>query len=680
VAVPVAPGEEDPAALVIVGLEVVHDLENRGREGPDVALPGLWCGGVVDLVDPPVVGLAVLAAQCVQGHLVVRDGLGQGQGVGVCAEVDLMPGRLPARPPVEQGVHGHVSSPRLGLRRTGTRGDLEEPHLAEAVDTAPAPGAQAGQSHVLGHCAAQIHGGVVHVVALAGRLGELGHIGDLCPGGPVCGDLDLGLLDAVPQHLLQGLVGVPDPHLVELEGAVEVILDPGGLWAGLAADPHGGDFDRVLVRVGIQPQPADRVGRSHLVAIVHETGGRGRRRRDRIGVGLDGEAPRGALEHGRGRGRCIDLVDPPIVGLAQSQSAGWDIATDIQSLDQRRPQRIRDGSLIDIVELGPDVDVVGMGKLTRRPAQHGIRGHIRLSVAGLRIAAHVSLDEWNDVGQRIRVEIRIIGQHESVDPEAVLSVGNLYRVGPRGHGELNEVIAWVRCIVAHLLPEPLFRIGHLIVDVVVADPAVGGNRDVEGGPLDTDPAGVGAFRIDIRGAEDTEIHAVDASLLDPDPIPGHPCGGRIAAAVVSGRYGDVLAAGRRCILDDAKRCGDGRSGLRLPPDLFGPCGACRHKEKHTRDQAEQLFAHDTPPKQVSTGSQRATSSYADVATPVQGAIRICALPPPFGRESAWDRRAFSSSTTSRAGPYCAIRPRARSLPPILYHPGLSRPSPIRDGP
>jgi len=154
VAVPVAPGEEDPAALVIVGLEVVHDLENRGREGPDVALPGLRQGGVVDLVDPPVVCLAVLRAQGGQGHPVVRHGGGQGQGVGVCAQVDLMPDCVPSGPPVQGRADVHARGSVGRLRGTGVRRAGEEPDLAEAALRAPAPGAQAGQLHVLGHCAA----------------------------------------------------------------------------------------------------------------------------------------------------------------------------------------------------------------------------------------------------------------------------------------------------------------------------------------------------------------------------------------------------------------------------------------------------------------------------------------------------------------------------------------------
>jgi len=154
VAGPAFPCVVDPVALVVVGLEVVHDLVDRCGEAPEVALPGSGRGRVVDLVDPPVVRLAVLRAQGGQGHPVVRHGGGQDQGVGVCAQVDLMPNCVPSGSPVQGRADVHARGSVGRLRPTGLRRAGEEPDLAEAALRAPAPGAQAGQLHVLGHCAA----------------------------------------------------------------------------------------------------------------------------------------------------------------------------------------------------------------------------------------------------------------------------------------------------------------------------------------------------------------------------------------------------------------------------------------------------------------------------------------------------------------------------------------------
>jgi len=275
----------------------------------------------------------------------------------------------------------------------------------------------------------------VHVVALAGRLGELGHIGDLCPGGPVCGDLDLGLLDAVPQHLLHGLVGVPDPHLVELADPVEVILDPGGLWAGLAADPHGGDFDRVLVRGGIQADVADRVGRFHLIA--HGTGGRGRRRRDRIGVGLDGEAPRGALEHGRGRGRCIDLIDPPIVGLAVREQACRVVGVRILARADQHVAGVGHSGRVHVRRHGAEVDIVLGHTVRRLPTEDLIHGHV-IRAAG-----------WDRGGGRLAPGLDRGTLHTEVVPGYVSGVGAVHALGQSDlQGQSVHVVPRDRAVVA----------------------------------------------------------------------------------------------------------------------------------------------------------------------------------------------------------------------------------------
>jgi len=286
-----------------------------------------------------------------------------------------MPDCLSSRSPGQRGLHRHVRCPGLGLGPAGLGRDREEPDLAQAADIAPAPGAQAGQFHVPGHCASQVDGGVVDVGVQAGRLAELGYIGDLCPGGPVRGDLDPGLLDAVPHDLLHGLVGVPDPHLVELADPVEFVLDPGRLGAGLATDPHVGDGDRVLV-AGIQTGAVDGLGRSH--GGTHGAGGRGRRGRDRIGVGLHGEAPDLALV-GTRLVRGIDLVDPPVVGCAELEVARVVRGIALVLADQY-DARSRPACIVHVLKGRPEIHVVRAGKRPRRPAQGCISQDIGLAI------------------------------------------------------------------------------------------------------------------------------------------------------------------------------------------------------------------------------------------------------------------------------------------------------------
>jgi len=373
----------DPIALVVIGLEVLHGYTLDRGEAPHRTGPGRR-GGLIDLVHFPVVRPAALPAQGGQAHLLVRHALGQDQGVRVRPEVDLVTVRQASGTPRQHCIQGHVRCARGGCRLPGLCGDVEEPDLAEAVDHAPTPVAQAGQLQILGLCAGQIHGGVVRVVVQAGRLGELGDVRDGRPGGPVCGDLDLRLLDAVPHDLLYGLVGVPDPHPVQLEDAVELVLDPGRLRAGLAADPHVGDGDRVLIRERIQPPAVDRVGRSHRV--IHGAGGGGLdRRSDRIAIGLGGEAPDLALVDRAACRRGDDLIDPPVVGPAEVEHAR-EIAGS-RCLPLGDEQGAARGCGIDLIEAGAEVHVVGLGKISRRPTESDVSLHVLGTVGWHGVAA-----------------------------------------------------------------------------------------------------------------------------------------------------------------------------------------------------------------------------------------------------------------------------------------------------
>ena len=76
-------------------------------------------GRVIDLIDLPVVGLAVFKTEGTEGTTVISHGLGQGQGIRIGAEVDLVPDRLPAGSPIQDRVDGHSRGSRSRRRLVG---------------------------------------------------------------------------------------------------------------------------------------------------------------------------------------------------------------------------------------------------------------------------------------------------------------------------------------------------------------------------------------------------------------------------------------------------------------------------------------------------------------------------------------------------------------------------------
>ena len=161
-----------------------------------------------------------------------------GQGIRIRAEVHLVLDRLSARPPIQDPIQGHARASRGRGGSEGLDRHVEEPDLAQAGLLGPAgPVAVDGQLDVLGLHTAEVHGGVVDVVRLTGRLGELRDTRQGRPGGPVRGGLDRHVLGPKADGGLNRLIGVPHPHLVQLVDPVELVLDP-DRGTVLLAEPH----------------------------------------------------------------------------------------------------------------------------------------------------------------------------------------------------------------------------------------------------------------------------------------------------------------------------------------------------------------------------------------------------------------------------------------------------------
>jgi len=374
IAGPALPRVVHPVAPVVVGLKVVNHLILGGREAPQIASPGPDRCGLVDLVHTPGVGLSILGPQRGQGNLVFGHGPGKGQGIGVCPEVDLVADCLSPGTPTECGVQGNACRSIDRVRLEGPRGGLEEPDLAEAVGPCPAPTALHGQPHIPGQQAAQVHGRVVGVVRPARGLGELGHVGHGCPGRPVCGALDRHLPGPiVDQGPLCGLVGVPDPQLVHLVHAIELVLDPRRVRRRDRADPHIQDIRGVLIAG--QPPFVDGPFRTHQ-GLADPARGRGVNGRDRIRVRLHSEAPDIALvDEPVGRG--IDLVHPPGIGPAELQQAGRVIGRVRLALADEHMRRVRGpAGHVHVLETRAEVHVMRGGELARPPTQGGVARHV----------------------------------------------------------------------------------------------------------------------------------------------------------------------------------------------------------------------------------------------------------------------------------------------------------------
>ena len=109
--------------------------------------------------------------------------------------------------------------------------------------------------------------------------------------------------------------------------------------------------------VGIQPGAVDRVGR---IGPISRAGSCGGDVRNRINKRLGGEAPDVAFEHGGVR-RCIDFIDPPVIGLAEFEKAIRVIRRRNLARADQHAQRIGRIGIIDIIKDSAKVHIVRVG-------------------------------------------------------------------------------------------------------------------------------------------------------------------------------------------------------------------------------------------------------------------------------------------------------------------------------
>ncbi len=178
------------------------------------------------------------------------------------------------------------------------------------------------------------------------------------------------------QHIV-----VPHPHLMQLVGPVELVLNPGRLRAVFGAEPHGRVQGRVLA-VFVQARAVDRVLRSDAGI---GAGGGGQDAFNPAGERLDDETPDVAGVHG-GIGRRVDLVNPPIVRLIEREMTGRVVAGRTLIQAGEHTERVEDAGGGDIVEGSSEIDVVPGGQGPRRPAQDRVAPDIHGLVGGTRVA------------------------------------------------------------------------------------------------------------------------------------------------------------------------------------------------------------------------------------------------------------------------------------------------------
>jgi len=385
----VDPGVKDGFAdveVVGVALEVVDHLVGLRREAPDVTLPEGGRLGFIDFVDSPVVSASKLGRV---RHVEIAGDGGSGFGaggyrIGIGAEVDLVRGRRPARAPAQGRRHIHLD---FAVSRQGSgriSGDGQESDFAQAVLAQRAPAAVDGQPDVFGRHAAEIDGRIVDVPRPGGCPGEL-HVSQHGPFGAVRGVLDRDALEPEAENQLKIHVVVPDQHLVQLVDAVELVLNPDRIGAVRRAQPHGGGVRRMLV-VGIEARAIDSVLGS-LACLRHRVAGR-----DDI---LDGVRQRFGRESpdrpfdDRAVGRRVHLVDPPVVGLAEFETAGIARRVALTLADQHT-HGIGPAGGVDVVENRSEVYVMRLGERPWRPGEVRVPPDVRIAVGRIGVGRQVT--------------------------------------------------------------------------------------------------------------------------------------------------------------------------------------------------------------------------------------------------------------------------------------------------
>ena len=223
---------------VIVELEIVHNKVFYGGKVPNVTFPGHGARSLIDLIDLPVVslskvkksGLIEVLAHCSVKRRTIND------GQLVVAEIHLVRVGLSSRSPTKYGIQRHVGFSQSRLRLSGMDRQMVDADFAQTSRRYPRPIGVGGQPDVLRRQTAKVDGSVSQAV-LTGALWKF-VIAQCRPLNAIDRVLDGDILEPEAQEVLELYVVVPNPHLGELVGPVELVLDPDRLGPSSFALPH----------------------------------------------------------------------------------------------------------------------------------------------------------------------------------------------------------------------------------------------------------------------------------------------------------------------------------------------------------------------------------------------------------------------------------------------------------
>jgi len=603
----VEPGVEDRRAgleVVVVVLEPVNHHVFQRREAPDLTDPGL----LSDLVHSPVVRRAQI--QLARRGAGLIDRIDQQQLLRAGAKVDLVRGGLATSTPAQDRVRIDTRCGIGRLRLAGLHGDVEEADLTQAILSEHPPVAVDGQPDGPGCHALEVHDAVMGVAGLCAGPGQLG-VTERGPVGSIGGVFDRHVLEPEPEHRLELDVVVPDPHLVELVDLVELVLDVDGIVPGRQAQPHVRGVGGMPIR-SIKAGTVDGPFRAH--ACVGNRVARRDDAGDRIGERFGREAPDFALEDSTIR-RGVDLVDSPVVGRSEFEKTIRIVAGIALALTDQDAQRVGPAGGVDIIEDGPEVDVVGHRRLARRPLQHDLAHHIRRGIGR------------HGVGRRLARRRRQDRSAKHVPRMAFGAAADRDDTRLDFEGKDGEVLVYAP--VGALVDADVFA---YVDETHVGQPGHAGNDRI-----DTQATGGAAHAVVHEHVDDSALCQRDVHLV-----------GRHVLIVV-GQH-DVLGAddelrhvgidvgpvhkGQRALVQRIRR--DlrvlGGVGVGVPVrhsrDQLGLGSRSGHRQGgQQQNQNHQSLEHDNPPSESITGTAQASSA---------DALQICraGMPPERSRNRA----------------------------------------------
>jgi len=331
------------------------------------------------------------------------------------------------------------------------RGDVQEPHLAEAVPRDEPVAAADGQADAPGRNALEIHRRVVHVRGVGRRLGEL-DVSQCNPLSAVGRVFDRDVLETEAEQQLELRIVVPDQHLMELVDAIEVVLNPHRLIGAGAGQPHVTRVHGVLV-LGVHAGGVSRVLRSGVGVRVR---GSGHDVLDGIGEGLRHETPDPAFEYGV-VGSGADAVDAPVIGLVQrEQTLGIERGSGLPLTDQHT-SRISGAGATHVVPARAQIDVVPDGGGVGPPRQHRVTRDIQCPVRGAGVGRLPQVGA-RDHGLNLSLRHRAV-----VDADIVHQSGEvLAAAGPRADSHLvDRPDVSIRAVDEPAVQEPTARAGFV---------------------------------------------------------------------------------------------------------------------------------------------------------------------------------------------------------------------------